>query len=241
MRAVALICALAALGGAVTLAAANRAGAAEHTRQDPVATTAGRIGHYRAIVWHWQRTMGKARTPSSFSARNSPDPAYRAWVLKLWRHRAHRSQRQASTWLAQRVRDYQARVDHLERVMGFRRGALRQTAAVTASLPARQRAMNRWRQRARQLERRMANPPYELAFRCIHRYEGSWVDRGGPYYGGLQMDISFQRHYGGYLLSTKGTADRWTPAEQMWVAAHAVRSGRGFHPWPNTARACGLL
>jgi hypothetical protein len=229
------------MGGTVTLAASNRAAAAEHTGIDPVAKTASQIGHYRAVVWHWQRTMGKARTPSSFSAKRSPDPAYRAWVLKLWRQRAHRSQRQAATWLAQHVRRYQSRVAHLERVMRLRRGAIRQTAAISASLAARQRAMNHWRRRARQLERRVANPPYEAAFRCIHRYEGSWGDRGGPYYGGLQMDITFQRHYGGYLLSTKGTADRWTPTEQMWVAAHAVRSGRGFHPWPNTARACGLL
>jgi hypothetical protein len=27
----------------------------------------------------------------------------------------------------------------------------------------------------------------------------------------------------------------------MWVAERAYRSGRGFYPWPNTARACGLI
>jgi hypothetical protein len=25
------------------------------------------------------------------------------------------------------------------------------------------------------------------------------------------------------------------------VAERAYRSGRGFYPWPNTARACGLI
>jgi len=27
----------------------------------------------------------------------------------------------------------------------------------------------------------------------------------------------------------------------MWVAERAHRAGRGFTPWPNTARSCGLL
>jgi hypothetical protein len=27
----------------------------------------------------------------------------------------------------------------------------------------------------------------------------------------------------------------------MWVAERAHRSGRGFYPWPNTARHCGLI
>jgi hypothetical protein len=89
--------------------------------------------------------------------------------------------------------------------------------------------------------RQAANPPHESAWRCIHAYEGAWTDSGSPYYGGLQMDLGFQRHYGGYLLRLKGTADNWTPLEQMWVAARAHGSGRGFYPWPNTARACGLI
>jgi hypothetical protein len=78
------------------------------------------------------------------------------------------------------------------------------------------------------------------AWMCIHRHEGPWTDTGAPYYGGLQMDIAFQRAYGGYLLATKGTANTWTPLQQVAVAERAYRT-RGFHPWPNTARACGLL
>lgn len=79
------------------------------------------------------------------------------------------------------------------------------------------------------------------AWECIHRYEGSWTDPDAPYYGGLQMDLSFQSTYGASLLATKGTADHWTPGEQMAVAQKAHDSGRGYEPWPNTARACGLL
>jgi hypothetical protein len=54
------------------------------------------------------------------------------------------------------------------------------------------------------------------------------------------MDYGFQAVYGSYLLQTKGTADHWTPLEQIWVAERAARS-RGFYPWPNTARSCGLI
>jgi hypothetical protein len=69
-----------------------------------------------------------------------------------------------------------------------------------------------------------------------------WATRtGNGYYGGLQMDISFQRTYGAEIYRRKGTANNWTALEQMWVAERAHRSGRGFYPWPNTARYCGLI
>jgi hypothetical protein len=54
------------------------------------------------------------------------------------------------------------------------------------------------------------------------------------------MDYGFQQTYGGWLLRSKGTANYWTPLEQIWTAEKAVQS-RGFHPWPNTARYCGLI
>jgi hypothetical protein len=84
-------------------------------------------------------------------------------------------------------------------------------------------------------------PAHYSAWLCIHRYEGSWTDDGSPYYGGLQMDMEFQRNYGAKLLKEKGTANNWTPLEQMQVAEVAYQSGRGFYPWPNTARYCGLI
>ena len=98
-----------------------------------------------------------------------------------------------------------------------------------------------WRKRAARARRKAQNPPHERAWRCIQRHEATWDDPNAPYYGGLQMDLGFQRAYGARLLRRKGTADNWTPLEQMWVAEAAYRSGRGFYPWPNTARACGLL
>ena len=89
-------------------------------------------------------------------------------------------------------------------------------------------------------------PAIRQAFLCIHRYEGSWTDPNPPHWGGLQFDLDFQRTYGPELLRGKGTADHWTPAEQIHVAYRAYRGyagygPRGFYPWPNTARYCGLI
>ncbi len=86
----------------------------------------------------------------------------------------------------------------------------------------------------------LARPPHYEQWMCIHGYEGSWTDPNAPYYGGLQMDTEFQRTYGHDLYKKKGTADHWTPIEQMWVAERAYKT-RGFWPWPNTARYCGLI
>lgn len=85
------------------------------------------------------------------------------------------------------------------------------------------------------------NPPHKNQWLCIHRFEGSWKDDGAPFWGGLQMDWSFQTTYGYYLYRLKGTANHWNPIEQMWTAEKAFRAGRGFYPWPNTARYCGLI
>ena len=85
------------------------------------------------------------------------------------------------------------------------------------------------------------HPPHKGAWLCIHRYEGSWSDAGDPYWGGLQMDRGFMSGYGRATCCAEGMANHWSPLEQMWVAERAYRSGRGFYPWPNTARFCGLI
>ena len=103
-------------------------------------------------------------------------------------------------------------------------------------------ALDYWRGEAREARRSAKNPPRRSAWLCIHGHEGPWnANTGNGYYGGLQMDISFQRAWGPDLLRRKGTANRWLPIEQIWVAERAYRSGLGFRPWPNTARYCGLL
>ena len=97
-----------------------------------------------------------------------------------------------------------------------------------------------WHRRALSARQQAFNPPHKAEWLCIHNYEGSWTDPNAPYYGGLQMDLEFQQTYGAALLRAKGTADHWSALEQMWVAERAYRT-RGFWPWPNTARYCGLL
>ncbi|HUG38523.1 MAG TPA: hypothetical protein VML54_16305 [Candidatus Limnocylindrales bacterium] len=157
---------------------APAAPAVDHARVRALRT---QIRAHRANAWHWQRVMGKHRTPTNYAERRITSPAHLTWIRNLWRARAAKVRRTA-------------------------------------------RAI-----------------PNRGAWLCIKRYEGPWNDPHAPYYGGLQMDMTFQRTYGRYLLRRKGTANRWKPLEQMWTAEKARRSGRGFHPWPNTARRCGLI
>jgi hypothetical protein len=98
-----------------------------------------------------------------------------------------------------------------------------------------------WKRIATSTKQIALHPPHLRAWFCIQGYEAAWNDPNPPYFGGLQMDIGFQRAYGAGLLARKGTADHWTPLEQMWVAERAFRAGRGFFAWPSTARACGVL
>ena len=74
---------------------------------------------------------------------------------------------------------------------------------------------------------------------CIHSHEGSWRDPNGPYWGGMQMDYGFMRTYGPRLLHRLGTADHWSPHQQLDVSYRAWRA-RGWSPWPATRRYCGL-
>ncbi len=131
---------------------------------------------------------------------------------------------------------YRRQVWHWQRVMGH-------PVTMTLRKPPSELAerVQVWQRVAKRTWAHARRPPHAAAWRCLQHYEGAWADSGGPYYGGLQMDLGFQRNYGAYLLRRKGTADHWTPLEQMWVAERALRAGRGFYPWPNTARACGLL
>jgi hypothetical protein len=141
-----------------------------------------------------------------------------------------------------------AKIDHAravtwrwQRVMGRRLTPTFYSERRTRDQAYRRRVLAMWQRRAASAHSRALHPPRLGAWLCIHRHEGAWKDPYAPYYGGLQMDISFQAVYGRTLLRRKGTANRWTPLEQIWVAERAYRSGRGFRPWPNTARSCGLL
>ena len=143
--------------------------------------------------------------------------------------------------LLQGITSKQKETWKFERLMGKPPTPASDIVFRTTSLRYRRWAFSLWAHRATQVRRLALHPPHLNAWLCIHRYEGSWTDDGAPYYGGLQMDLGFQSRYGRRLLHRKGTANHWTPLEQMWVAERAYKSGRGFYPWPNTARWCGLL
>jgi hypothetical protein len=130
---------------------------------------------------------------------------------------------------------------HWERLIGKPRTAANRRAEISPAVAYQLWVLELWRERAEQARLAAHHPPRLQDWLCIHRREGAWNDPDAPYFGGLQMNLEFQRTYGPELLREKGTADHWTPLEQIWVALRAHRSGRGFHPWPNTARACGLI
>jgi hypothetical protein len=133
-----------------------------------------------------------------------------------------------------RVRRLRGTVWRWQAVMGLRRA----TSRAALRTP---KALRFWRRQAHRVRRLAAHPPHRLGWLCIHRYEGSWRDSGDPYWGGLQMDRGFMQTYAPRVLLRRGWADRWTPIEQMWVAERAHGSGRGYWPWPSTARSCGLI
>jgi hypothetical protein len=81
--------------------------------------------------------------------------------------------------------------------------------------------------------------------RCIHNHEGRWTDPNGPYWGGFQANWDFMKTYGRHpgkhisYLRRWGTANHWRPILQIHMAFRGWRA-RGFQPWPEARRKCGL-
>lgn len=61
-------------------------------------------------------------------------------------------------------------------------------------------------------------PPHSRLWACIHRVEGPWHDRSGPYYGGLQMHWNW-----GYGI--RGNAGNYSKRAQEWAAERGYRHG----------------
>jgi hypothetical protein len=132
--------------------------------------------------------------------------------------------------------DYRAQTWNLQTLMRVPRTPAVALTGTLAELVA-------WRSRAAVARQRVTNPPHLDQWMCIHSHEAGWNnhDTGhNGHYGGLQMSFDFMKGYGPELYGAKGTADHWTPLEQIWVAERAF-AVRGFNPWPETARMCGLL
>lgn len=262
------LCAL-ALVFAFTLAGA--AFARQPLRPDqpvPVKSLRALVNHYRALTWSYQRVARVKRTPTSYSDRRSKDRAYLQWQIDRWTGRSYRAQRQAVTLLRRRFRVALPAAPSLHarlyrRVSYTKRLTLRlkkiYPGHVTRSFASAEAETDRatlrlWQDRSAVAAIAVAQhatvepavpaiPAYLLqAFTCIHGFEGSWsANTGNGYYGGLQMDLGFQSLYGPEYLARWGTADHWPAWAQIQAAVRAYQSGRGFGPWPNTARYCGLL
>jgi hypothetical protein len=153
---------------------------------------------------------------------------------------AMRAQARAAHYWNHRIHVWRRETWHWQRVMGVRLLHRPRRVLASRSTDRLRRLAHWWRRREHVAWKRSRHPPLLSDWLCIHRYEGAWNDSGGPYWGGLQMNLSFQQRYGGWLFRKKGTADHWTPLEQIWVAVRAWRV-RGFWPWPSTARYCGLI
>ena len=128
--------------------------------------------------------------------------------------------------------------------------------AATLTIERLERELRHWKQRyaergrviraQRRLARRLirsrpiGNHWLERAFLCVKAGEGGWASAtGNGFYGGLQMDRSFQRTYGREFVRQWGWANKWPAAVQITVGIRGWLQ-RGFQPWPNTARDCGL-
>jgi Transglycosylase-like domain len=227
------------------------------------------VDHYRLLAWTYQRAAHRRPTPTSFSYRRSTDPGYLRWAVEAWAHRAaaartaalerlHRSLAVALPAPPPAHSGLQTRIDYSRRLTTSLRliypGTYSVSAApgrsVQSAAGGRAKALHEWEVRSAEAALAVARhgfgvkvtPYLKTAFSCIHRYEGTWsANTGNGYYGGLQMDLAFQHRYGSPYLRRWGTADRWPAWAQLQAAARAYRSGRGFYPWPNTARFCGLL
>ncbi|HEY0416576.1 MAG TPA: hypothetical protein VGC78_09335 [Gaiellaceae bacterium] len=223
------------------------------------------VDHYRSLTWTFQRAAHVRRTPTSYSDRRSRDVRYLRWTADTWTRRAYTARDVALRRVRRRFsvpipRPPAPRSRLLARVAYSRRVALKlrriYPGVVTHRFAVARRADDSatlvlWQQRLATAAlavmrhgyaRPQLPPSLAAAFLCIHRYEGSWAaNTGNGYYGGLQMDLGFQRLYGADYVARWGTADNWPAWAQLDAAARAYRSGRGFWPWPRTARACGLL
>jgi len=189
---------------------------------------------YRKSAWRWQNLLG-LRKSSGGNIWNIGSLQNGQKMLDTWQGRSRKLHQAAKGWMRQRITRFHQDIQHMSAVMGV--NPVRSLSS-TGNLEAQfLHARKAWRQ----VRQKFSNPPGMGNFICIHGHEGAWnANTGNGYYGGVQMDYSFMRSYGGYLLRTKGTANNWTPLEQIWVASKALPS-RGFNPWPNTARMCGLL
>jgi hypothetical protein len=215
------------------------------------------------LTWTFQRAAHVRRTPTTFSYRRSLNRAYLQWTIDTWTRRAYTARDVALLRVHRRLAvaipaaprlhsRLSARVAYTRRLaLELRRIYPGTVTRGYASAHGRtgSATLRLWQRRLGAATIQVLRYGHEpipaalnTAFQCIHRYEGAWdANTGNGYYGGLQMDRRFQLRYGPEFVDRWGTADHWPAWAQLLAATRAYRSGRGFYPWPNTARVCGLI
>ncbi len=153
--------------------------------------------------------------------------------------RAQAEARSIAYWSGKARRAHASTVRWLTVVRGHPPRQPFDDSSATSSAKAARALARAWHRREIRARTMAKHPPELHAWYCIHHYEGSWKDPNAPYWGGLQMDYSFQSAYGPWLLKHNGTANHWTPLEQIWAGVRAWRV-RGFEPWAGSAHACGV-
>jgi hypothetical protein len=231
----------------------------------PVQVLRSLVDHYRTVTWTYERAAHRHRTATTYLDHRTRDREYLRWSIDRWTRRADHARRAAVAQIERRlaVRLPEAPRVHsrLSKRLSYNRqlalslrkiypGTVTPSFAKAAGRTAGE-TLRLWQQRSALAAFAVAAHTVSApavpswlsdAFQCIHRYEGGWTSNtGNGYYGGLQMDIPFQSRYGSDYLQRWGTADNWPAWAQIQAAASAYKSGRGFYPWPNTARACGLI
>lgn len=155
---------------------------------------------------------GRARLVGTGS--ESIQPLYQGRPIRWWAYRAVRNRREAN----QQRRNSMARARTIRRLQTVVRGKL--------AYPT-----GHW---------------LDGAFLCLYRFErhpnqGWQTATGNGYHGGLQMDADFQRTYGPeWARRAFGEPAHLWPASVQISAAIQAWTTRGFGPWPNTRRMCGL-
>lgn len=97
--------------------------------------------------------------------------------------------------------------------------------------------------RCKNLRERMWDWYQTSGAECVREHEGSWRDPNPLYWGGFQANWDFHGYgYGKRGASYRrrwGTADHWPKFRQIHMAWRG-HNARGWSPWPNTSRICGL-
>jgi Transglycosylase-like domain len=151
--------------------------------------------------------------------------------------------------LVHMIRYYRGETNEMLRAMGERRYPVAYLEA-NESKEFRQWLLSHWKARYREVRNEYSEwrstygglPGWWVGeAMLVHSCEGAWnANTGNGYYGGLQMDISFQTTYGPEFYRAYGTANNWPVFAQL-RAAYRGWQARGWSPWPACAARFGLL